>query len=186
MHVLEAIRSRRSVRSYAAGKPIPAEVMARMRQALRLAPSACNIQPWHFILVTDGSLRRHVAQAAKGQDWVAQAPVLVVGCGFPGKAYQRMGGYGNSVDVDLAIALDHLTLAAVAEGLGTCWIGAFDEARVKRLLGIPEDVKVVAMTPLGYPSSDDLNHPVDPGLRKSEGELFSTDRYGNPLAGDRM
>lgn len=184
MNVLGAIRTRRSVRSYAA-KPIPAEVMERMRQALRLAPSACNIQPWHFIFVADATLRREVAQAANGQKWMAEAPVILVGCGFPERAYNRMGGYGNSVDLDVAIAMDHLTLAAVAEGLGTCWIGAFDEARVKGLLGIPEQVKVVAMTPLGYPSSADLNHPVDQGQRKGEAEIFSMDLYGNPSPGGR-
>ncbi len=181
MNVLDAIRTRRSVRSYASDKPISAEVIQRMLEALRLAPSACNIQPWHFILVADATLRRELAQAANGQMWMADAPVTVVGCGFPEQAYQRMGGYGNSVDVDLAVALDHLTLAAVAEGLGTCWIGAFDEAKVKTLLGVPKQVKVVAMTPLGYPSSPELNHPA-PEARKGQGEIFSLDRYGNPFS----
>jgi len=184
MNVLDAIRTRRSVRSYAA-KPIPAEVMERIRQALRLAPSACNIQPWRFIFVTDAALRRDVAQAANGQKWMADAPVTVVGCGLAEQAYKKMGGHGNSVDVDVAIALDHLTLAAVAEGLGTCWIGAFDEAKVKGLLGIPKEVKVVAMTPLGYPSSADLNRPMEDGRRKGESEIFSLNRYGDQGTGSK-
>jgi len=179
MNVLDAIRTRRSVRSYAT-RPIPADVMARMRQALRLAPSACNFQPWHFILVTDETLRRQVAEACNGQRWMADAPVTVVACGLPQQAYKKMGGYGNSADVDVAIAVDHLTLAAVAEGLGTCWIGAFDEEKVKELLGIPKNVKVVALTPLGYPSSADLNHPIEANRRKGEADIFSTDRYGGP------
>jgi nitroreductase len=177
MNVLDAIRVRRSVRSYAT-TPLPLDVIERMCQALRLAPSACNIQPWRFVLVTDASLRREVAQAAKGQMWMADAPVIVVGCGLPEQAYKKMGGHGNSVEVDVAIALDHLTLAAVAEGLGTCWIGAFDEAKVKGLLGIPEQAKVVAMTPLGYPSSPDLNCPMEEGRRKAEPDVFSANRYG--------
>jgi nitroreductase len=184
MNVLDAIRTRRSVRSYAAA-PIPVEVMERMQQALRLAPSACNIQPWHFIFVTDVGLRREVAQAANGQKWMADAPVTVVGCGLPEKAYRKMGGHGNSVEVDVAIAMDHLTLAAVSEGLGTCWIGAFDEAKVKGLLSIPEQAKVVAMTPLGYPSSADLNRPMEDGRRKPECEIFSTDRYDGQAIGGR-
>jgi len=151
-----------------------------MRQALRLAPSACNFQPWHFIFVTDQALRRQVAEACNGQRWMADAPVIVAACGLPAQAYKKMGGYGNSVDVDVAIAVDHLTLAAVAEGLGTCWIGAFDEKKVKSLLGIPEEVKVVALTPLGYPASAEMNHPIEEGRRKSEAEIFSTDRYGGP------
>lgn len=180
MNVLDAIRTRRSVRSYAPDKPIPSEVMQRMLEALHLAPSACNTQPWHFILVADATLRRKLAQAANGQTWMAEAPVTVVGCGFPEQAYQRMGGYGNSVDVDLAIALDHLTLAAVAEGLGTCWIGAFNEAAVKELLGVPLDVKVVALTPLGRPAAPEGLRPVEPSRRKAEDEVFAVDRYDGP------
>jgi nitroreductase len=176
MNVLEAITNRRSVRAYSS-KPIPPEVMARMRQALRQAPSACNLQPWHFILVEDESLRQQVATAAKGQMWLAPAPVIVVACGLPDKAYKHMGGYGSSVDVDLAIAVDHLTLAAVAEGLGTCWIGAFDEGKVKAVLGIPAEVKVVVMTPLGYPAMSDLIRPIDENRRKSESEVFSINTF---------
>jgi nitroreductase len=101
----------------------------------------------------------------------------VVACGLPEKAYKKMGGYGNSVDVDVTIALDHLTLAAVAEGLGTCWIGAFDEGKAKALLRVPDEVKIVAMTPLGYPSEADLNYPVEESRRKPESDIFSTDYY---------
>ena len=176
MNVLDAIRTRRSVRSYAA-KPIPAEVMERMQQALRLAPSACNIQPWRFILVTDAALRREVAQAANGQKWMADAPVIVVGCGLPVQAYKKMGGYGNSVDVDVAIALDHLTLAAADEGLGTCWIGAFAEEQVKPLLAVPDDVRVVALMPVGYPASSGLLRPALDNSRKPEPEIFSPNRF---------
>jgi nitroreductase len=176
MEVLEAIKNRRSVRSYS-NKPIPAEVMARLRQALRWAPSACNYQPWRFILVTDERLKQGIVEAAHNWSWLAQAPVIVVACGFPEEAFKKMGGYGNSIDVDLAIAVDHLTLAAVAEGLGTCWIGAFDESAIKPLLNIPDEVKVVAMTPLGYPSRKDLNHPVQEGRRKPESSIFSENSF---------
>lgn len=177
MDVFEAIRTRRSVRSYST-RPIPSEVLERMRQALRYAPSACNFQPWHFIFVTDSDLRQKVAEAANGQLWMAQAPLIVAACGFPDKAYKHVGGYGNSVEIDIAIALDHLTLAAVAEGLGTCWIAAFSEKKVKRLLEVPEKVRVVAMTPLGYPALADLNHPLDDSDRKPAAEVFSANRYG--------
>ena len=179
MNVLDAIRKRRSVRSYSP-QSIPDQALERMRQALRSAPSACNLQPWQFIFVTDAQLRQAVARAAHGQAWMADAPVTVVACGLPGQAYKHMGGYGNSVDVDVAIAVDHLTLAAVEEGLGTCWIGAFDEKAVKKLLDVPADVKVIAMTPLGYPSSPGLNHPLEENRRKPPEEIFSLDRYGKP------
>ena len=92
--------------------------------------------------------------------WIAEAPMVVVACGWPRQAYPRMGGGGNSVDIDVAIALDHLTLAAVSHGLGTCWIGSFSEADVKRLIQLPPVGKVVAMTPLGYPAEQDLIHSL--------------------------
>jgi len=101
MHVLEAIKTRRSVRQYSP-KPIPPEVMDRLKQALRFAPSACNFQPWHFVLVTDADLRSRLAQASHEQMWMADAPLIVAACGYPDQAYRRMGGYGNSVDVDVA------------------------------------------------------------------------------------
>jgi nitroreductase len=176
MNVLEAIRLRRSVRAYAS-TPIPDEVMERMHQALRFAPSACNFQPWRFIFVTEAELRHKIARAANEQLFIADAPLIVVGCGLPDQAYTGMGGRGNSVEIDVAIALDHLTLAAVAEDLGTCWIGAFDEQQVRRLLEVPPNAKVVAMTPLGYPASTDMIAPVRNDDRKNPSEIFATDRF---------
>lgn len=177
MDVHHAIQIRRSVRSYASA-PLPPASLARLRVALRSAPSACNFQPWHFIFVIDEALRRQVAEASFDQLWMADAPLIIVGCGLPKQAYKHMGGRGLSVDVDVTIALDHLTLAAVAEGLGTCWIGAFDENEVKRLLGIPEAVKVVALVPVGLPAPPDGNAPLDDARRKPPEQIFSTDRYG--------
>ena len=176
MNVIDAIRNRRSVRKYAA-TPIPAEVLQRMKDALRLAPSACNIQPWRFVLVTDSTLRKEIAKAAGDQGFLAEAPVVVIGVGFPDEAYQHMGGYGNSVDVDIAIAIDHLTLAAAAEGLGTCWIGAFSEEPVKKLINAKANTKIVAMTPLGYPADPAMIHPVEASRRKKEGEVFLMNRF---------
>jgi nitroreductase len=178
MDVHEAINIRRSVRSYDAKRAIPPEVMERLRAALRLAPSACNFQPWHFILVTDPKLRHDLSKIANDQHFIADAALIVVACGLPLQAHKRMAGHRNSVEVDVAIALDHLTLAAVAEGLGTCWIGAFDEQKAKRLLEVPDELEIVALMPVGYPASPDLNHPLDESRRKAEGEIFSTDKYG--------
>jgi nitroreductase len=176
MNVHEAIKNRRSVREYSP-RPIPPASVARLRDALRLAPSACNLQPWRFVLVSDPQLRGQIAQVANEQQFIAQAPLLVVACGFPDQAYQHMGGHGNSVDIDVAIALDHLTLAAVAEGLGTCWIGAFNEGKVKALLRIPKEAKIVAMMPIGFPLSDRLIHPLASDARKDEVSLFDQDHF---------
>ena len=176
MTVMDAIRRRRSVRQYQ-GRSIPEPVLEEVTEALRLAPSACNHQPWRFILVTEPGLRAEVAQACRSQKFIGEAPVIVVGCAFPEAAYPRMGGYWNSCEVDVAIALDHLMLAAAEAGLGTCWIGAFDEPRVKDVLGIPEGTKVIALTPLGYPERPGMLEPAPPGARKPRAQVLSLNRF---------
>ena len=176
MNVLEAMQNRRSVRAYDP-RPIPLETFQRLQLALRIAPSACNFQPWHFILVRDDKLRIEVAKASKGQMWMAKAPLIVVACGLPKNAYKQMGGHKNSVEIDISIALDHLSLVAVSEGLGTCWIGAFDEQKIKQLLHIPEDAIPIALMPVGYPKTTDLNHPVSENDRKNPEEIFTTNTY---------
>lgn len=176
MDVMTAIQTRRSVRAYRPD-PIPPELLERVTDAMRLAPSACNNQPWHFVLVTEAGLKEKVALASRGQMFLAEPPVLVVACALTNQAYPRMGGYWNSADIDVAIAMDHLTLAAAAEGLGTCWIGAFDERAIKELLGIPNEAKIVAMSPLGWPLEKGMLHPVVEGLRKTRSEVFSTNQY---------
>jgi nitroreductase len=175
MSILDTIKKRKSVRAYN-NKSIPDKVMAKMLESLRLAPSACNFQPWKFIVVTDKNIKKKLVTAAKDQKFIAEAPVVIVGCGFPEEAYKTMGGYGNSVDIDLSIAIDHLTLAAAEEGLGTCWIGAFNEKEVKDILSIPDNVKVVVMTPLGYPQKP-LKVQTGSGRRKSLKEIVVYDRF---------
>ncbi len=176
MDVMTAIQTRRSVRAYKPD-PVPPELLEQVTEALRLAPSACNYQPWRFILVTQPELIRKVAQVSHAQMFIAEAPVIVVACALTAQAYPRMGGYWNSADIDVAIAMTHLTLAATEAGLGTCWIGAFEEGAVKDLLGIPNEAKVVAMTPLGWPREPSLLHPLVPEQRKSRDEVFSYDHY---------
>ncbi len=176
MNVHDAIRKRRSVREFST-RPIPSGALARLQDAMRFAPSACNLQPWRFVLVTMPELCGQVAKSANEQPFIANAPLIVVACGFSDHAYQHMGGYGNSIDIDVAIALDHLTLAAVAEGLGTCWIGSFDEAKVKSLLNVPREVKVVAMMPVGFPLSEASIHVILDDARKDEASVFDQDYF---------
>ncbi len=175
MDVLKAIKIRRSVRNYKPD-PIPQPVLEKLMEAIRFAPSACNNQPWKFVFVSDPELKQKLATAARDQKFIAEAPLIVVGCGFPDKAYHYMGGYGNSIEIDIAIALDHLTLAAAAEGIGTCWIGAFDETAVKKILNIPANAKVVALTPLGYPAKKNLLCPCPDSRRKSPEDIFSREK----------
>jgi nitroreductase len=149
MDLYEAIRTRKSVRSYE-DQPIPDESLERVLEAARLAPSAKNLQEWRFVLARDPETRRRLAGAASGQSFVAEAPVVIACCAETNHRRMRCGL--ESYPIDVAIAIDHLTLAAAAEGLGTCWIGSFDPRRVREILGIPESVEVVELLPLGYPS----------------------------------
>ena len=171
MDVYEAIRTRTSIRSYLPDQ-IDEETLDRVLDAARLAPSGKNGQPWTFIVVRDGETRKRLVPACKNQQFVGEAPIVVVACGREELAYQKMGGYWNSLPVDIGIALEHLMLAAAAEGLGTCWIGAFIEEDVRRILDIPSDVKIVALTPIGKPAVE-----ANPRPRKSLGEIVMTDGW---------
>ena len=151
MDVMEAIRSRRSIRSYK-DDTIPDEALHEILDAFRLAPSANNEQPWKLIVVRDRELKQKLVTACGGQSFIADADAICIACGMPNRS--RIGGYITSLYVDVAIAMDHLTLAARAHGLGTCWIGAFEEDKVKALLRIPDDVHVIAITPLGVPARE--------------------------------
>jgi nitroreductase len=172
MSVLKVIKERRSVRCYKQD-PVPDDALRRVLEAVRLSPSGKNLQPWKFILVRDPSLKQKIAKASNGQHFMAEAPLIVVACGFPDNCYSRMGNYMKSWPVDVAIAMEHLILQAQEEGLGTCWIGAFEERDVKFLLDIPDNVKVIALTPLGFPAEV----PGSRG-RKNLEEIISYDSFG--------
>jgi nitroreductase len=171
MEVLEAIRKRRSVRRYLPN-PIPDDVMGRVLEAVRLAPSAKNLQPWRFILVRDPTLKDRLAAACVNQTFMAEAPLIVAACGHPERSYGRMGRYMNSWTVDVAIAFEHLVLQAQAEGLGTCWIGSFYEDEVKALLGVPAEARVLGLTPLGYPAEQPAARP-----RKPLSDIVGAEKY---------
>jgi len=150
MSVLKVIQKRRSVRKYKKD-PIPEDVLQRVLEAARLAPSGKNYQPWKFIVVQNEELKEKLARASAEQFFMAEAPIIIVGCGFPDDSYSSMGRYMKSWPVDVTIALEHLILQAAEEDLGTCWIGSFEEEEVKSILNVPENARVLALTPLGYP-----------------------------------
>ncbi|MBU2495845.1 MAG: nitroreductase family protein [Candidatus Omnitrophica bacterium] len=169
MNVYETIRARRSVRAYR-DKPVPPEVLTRILEAARMAPSGNNRQPWKFVVVTDIETRKKLADAANGQGFVAGAPVVIAAVGLDPGRVMSCGIPGDPVDV--AIAIDHITLAAVEEGLGTCWIGAFSQENVCRLLQIPAAFKVVELLTLGYPADSPR-----PKSRKSLKEIVCYDKF---------
>lgn len=169
----DVVRTRRSVRSYRSDH-IPEEVLSRVLEAVRIAPSGSNRQPWRFIVVKDEKVKQRLVPACNGQSWIADAPVIIVACGQD--IHYNRGGYMGemSVLIDVSIAFTHLILAARAEGLGTCWIGAFNNNEAKKILGVPEDYNVVAITPLGYPKGKPFTEPKG---RKPLTEITSTDKF---------
>ena len=164
MNIFEAIAKRRSVRSYS-DRVVEHEKILSIFQAVRLAPSARNGQEWRFILVTDGELRKEIA-AAGGQPFLAQCPAIVVACAETDRRVMRCGE--PAYPIDLAIAIDHLTLAAEAMGVGTCWIGSFDPEMVRRTLDIPESVPILHLIALGYPADEGVPVVDKPRLPLSE------------------
>lgn len=148
MELMQAIRARRSIRSYL-DRPVEEEKLLAVLEAGRLAPSARNMQDWRFIVVSDPATRQRLAEAARDQQFVAQAPLVIAACGTS-DLVMTCGQPAYAIDV--AIALDHMTLAAASLGLGSCWIGAFYEDRVKQILAVPPEARVVALLPLGYPA----------------------------------
>lgn len=168
MQVKEAIENRRSVRKYLP-KLVPDQKLNNVLEAARLAPSAHNSQSWKFVVVKDEILRNTLAEIAN-QGFISQAPVIIAAVGLDPKDVMKAGV--PSYAVDLAIAVDHMTLQAVEEGLATCWIGSFDQDAAKELLEIPMEYIIVALLPLGYPGDT-----VKPKLRKSLEQIVSFDTF---------
>lgn len=151
MNVFEAISARYSVRHYQ-DRPVEPEKLARVMEAARLAPSAGNRQEWRFIIARDANVRQQLMDAAGGQAFVGQAPIVIAACAVSDNSFMRCGQLRYPIDV--AIALEHIALQAVEEGLGTCWVGHFDEPIVRVILRVPdvEEIRVVQLMTLGYPA----------------------------------
>jgi len=158
MDLYEAIKKRYSCRSYSS-KPIEQEKLDRILEAARQAPSAKNLQDWRFIVVTDEQKRKQVAIAANEQMFIASAPAVIVGCSNADYV-MRCGQPVSTIDV--AIAMEHIALAAAAEGLATCWIGSFYPEKVRDVLDIPQKIDVIELMPIGYPAEKETHRPREP------------------------
>jgi len=153
MDVLEAIRTRRSIRSYLP-KEVEKEKLEQVLKAARLAPSGNNRQAWRFIVVTKQDIREKLAGITRGQSFIADAPVVIAAVATDPKVTTGSGEPAHRIDV--SIAVDHMTLAAHALGLGTCWIGAFDQRGAERVLGVPETAEVIVLLTLGYAAEEGI------------------------------
>ena len=172
MDVFEAVQQRKSIRSYT-DEPVPKEKLERILEAARLAPSARNIEPWHFVVVTDKE-KRVVLSKGRYAKFVEQAPAVIV----------ALGDKESSPDwyaVDVSLAVENMVLTAVSEGLSTCCVGSFDEKEVRQTIGAPDKYEVLVMLTVGYSKdkmdlSGKLLHLVR--TRKTLPEVVSEETYG--------
>jgi nitroreductase len=169
MRFIELARKRTSIRKFRPD-PVTDQQLEAVIEAARLAPSACNRQPWHLIVIREEGARKKLIDAYPRQ-WFVDAPVILALCTDPSNAWKRKDGK-NYADVDGAIAMDHLTLCAADLGLGTCWIGAFDPLILRGLLNLPDGIEPLALTPLGIP-----HETGRPKMRKDPPEFLHTDAW---------
>jgi nitroreductase len=170
MEYFDLIQKRYSVRAYKSA-PVEEAKLAQVLEAARLAPTAANRQPFQLI-VAHVKGRESELQRVYGRRWFIQAPLVICACGTPDQGWVRAADGVNYTMVDVAIAFDHLILAAASLGLGTCWVAAFDPVAVRQVFGLPDGVEPIALTPLGYPADQPL-----PKERKPLEKLVRYERW---------
>lgn len=172
MDFWRVLENRYSVRQFDPATDVPVETVERLLMAAIRAPSAGNRQPWRFYVVRDPDVRRELVAAAHGQEFIIQAPVTIIVCADPEQSAARYGKRGRELYClqDTAAAVEHILLAAVALGLGGCWVGAFDEQQAAHALHLPRQLRPVAILPIGKPAGT-------PGMRTSRRALQSVAAY---------
>jgi nitroreductase len=167
MDFWQVLSERHSVRDFDSTVDVPPDAVEQLLQAAIRAPSAGNRQPWHFYVVRDPAVRRALAAAAYSQQFVAQAPVVIVVCADAQQSAERYGQRGRDLYclLDTAAATEHILLAAVALGLGGCWVGAFDESRAARALNLPRRHRPVSILPIGKPVGARYMRTTSPQLK---------------------
>lgn len=177
--MFEAVEKRRSIRKFKP-KPVKKKDLKRILEAGRLAPSGGNRQPWSFIVVRKLETKKALSTAANNQKFIADADTIIVALSDPGTSPKALPYRLSSTRIgylqDPMIAVEHMILAATALGYGTCWIGAFSEDEVKKILKIPENLAVVALFPVGIADESPPSKP-----RKAFNEIFFKEFYGTPL-----
>ncbi len=169
MDFLKLVETRRSVRAYQS-TPVEEDKLSQVLEAARLAPTASNLQPFRLIVIRTRGKEADIRRMYD-RDWFIQAPLLICACGVPAEAWVREDGT-RLHQVDVAIVMDHLILAATALGLGTCWVAAFDVQAVREILGIPAIAEPLVMTPLGYPADE-----PPPKMRRPTADLVRYEHW---------
>jgi len=163
LELLEVIKSRRSIRAFRR-EGVPKDLIEEVLEAAIWAPSAGNLQPWIFFVIKDPKVKEGLCSAAYGQEWVLQAPMVIVACAnleVTGSVYGERGRKLYAIQ-DVAMACQNLMLRATDLGLGTCFIGAFDEEAVSKILGLPKEVRPLGLIPLGKPAESPRAPPRKP------------------------
>jgi len=177
MDVFDAIRTFRPCSSFQS-RPLPPEKLKAVLAAARLAPSQRNLQPWRFVVVQDDERKRLLAQACPRGRLIAEAPVAIVAFAVEEDIPVTIGGYISAYPLDVAVAVDHLQLAATSEGLGTNWLVEFNEAKVRSVLSVPEGIHPIALIPIGFPAEPNgSSQAADETGRKSPDEVVAYDRF---------
>jgi len=171
LSVLDVIKARSSIRRYQ-DKPIHKQTLSSILEAARLAQSADNRQPWEFIVVTDPVTRKKLVQAAGNQGFVGEAAAVIVCIANPRES-SSVGPF-EGFTIDLAIAIENMALTAWDFEVGSCWIGAYNEEKVKELLGVPRNLRVVSLLTLGYP-----DQKTGTKYRKALNEIVHYEKYGH-------
>ena len=176
MDVFSVLQKRKSVRSYVSD-PVTDKDILTILEGARLAPSAGNIQPWHFIIIKDNETRGKIAKGCRYGKFLSESPVVIIACG-------NKQASSNWYAVDTAIALEHVVLGATALGLGTCWIGMFNEQDIRTLVNLPTQFEIIALLALGYPREKTdlwakILHVIRP--RKQLAHILSSEQYGKPV-----
>ena len=171
MTILDVVKKRCSVREYSS-QPVEKEKLDYVLEAARLAPSACNLQPWSFYVIQDAEMLKKI-HSCYGREWLQTAPVCIAIVGNHETSWKRKL-YDNKdhCDIDIAITTDHLILAATEVGLGTCWICNFDSVRCKEILQLSDSEEVIALTPIGYPAKENVWETTVKNRKKVEEVIF--------------
>lgn len=154
MNFLELVKNRYSVRSYQ-DRQVESDKLAYVLECVRLAPSAVNFQPWQFKVITEPEALKEI-KTAYAREWFQSAPCVIVACADHSKSWHRQADGKDHADIDVAIAVEHLCLAAAEQGLGTCWVCNFDVPRCTEVLHLPEQVTPVVLIPIGYSATEEV------------------------------